>query len=472
MAFSPRIVAFLCEGCSQHAADLAGRERRGYPQALLPIRVPCSGRIDPGLVLRAFRGGAEGVLVAACHPQDCRHGGSSAAEARCAILGRLLEALGIERARLRFEGIGASEAERFAAVARDMAATVSALGPLDYARRALGRDPASPPAEKAPRRRPSRSTHRLPRVAIHWNAACGGCDEAILDEFPDLSGLTERAQLVYWPLAIDGRRADVERLKDGALDLALVSGAVRLQEDAEWAVLLRRKARRLVALGACADTGGVVGLGNLAGAAAIARTARSGAVRASPASAREPAPLLPMALPLSELVPVDAVIPGCPPPPEVLRAALERLLADEVPAYEVLAPPRALCETCPRRATRPERPALVELRRLASHAPDPERCFLDQGHLCHGPATRQGCGGSCIAVNMPCRGCSGAPEGAPEPGAAMIGAVGALLAAGGLESASLAGGLADVAGSFYPYGLAAATLPEALRSEGEEEGGP
>src|SRR5512138_3864915 len=138
MAHEPRIVAFLCNGCAYQAADRAGQAKLAYPQSLLTVRVMCTGRVEPAFVLQAFREGADGVLVAGCHPGDCHYvDGNLRAAARHAVLARALRAAGIEPARLRLAWASATEGERFAATVREMTAALAALGPLDYERRSL-----------------------------------------------------------------------------------------------------------------------------------------------------------------------------------------------------------------------------------------------------------------------------------------------------------------------------------------------
>ena len=474
----PRIVAFLCDGCAYAAADAAGRARLAAP-GLLPVRVECTGRVEPAFVLQAFREGADGVLVGGCHPGDCRHvDGNLRAAARHALLAGLLEQLGVSRERFRLEWIGAAEPERFARVAGEMAARLRALGPLRAAEEALGgveealgrlEAEAPPPPAPAAAARPGK-----PRIAFYWNASCGGCEEAVLDLDEALLPLLGRVEVVLWPVALDHKRADVEALPDGSVDVTFLNGAVRLEEQAGWARLLRRKSRRLVAFGACASTGGVVGLGNLAGRDEILETAYralpsvenpegvlpGGCAAGGPDAPGPLPPLLPAAVPLSRVVEVDHVVPGCPPSPPVVAAALERLLSDDPPPPgTVLAPQGALCEACDRRETRPDRLELTALADLATTAPDPATCFLAQGIACMGPATRRGCEPGCLGANFPCRGCFGALDGAPEPGAAMLSATASLLRGDPDALVRLAGGVADPAGTFFRYGLAAAPLP-------------
>ena len=479
----PRIVAFLCSWCAYAAADRAGQARAEYPQSLLTVRVMCTGRVEPALVLQAFREGADGVLVAGCHPGDCHYvDGNLRAAARHALLVRALEAAGIEPARFRTAWAGATEGERFAATVREMTDELRALGPLSYRARAL--DAAEDAIRVAPHRLDRLEARELPprapgkpRIAFYWNASCGGCEEAVIDLGEGFAALLEKVDVVLWPAALDAKRKDVEALPDGGIDVAFLNGAIRLTEQDEWAQLLRRKARVLVAFGACAHLGGVVGLGNLSSAAELVDTAYrrqptiSNPDAALPGSAVVAAGhdlslpvLLERALPLADAVPVDCTIPGCPPSTAVIEAALLQILSAAPPRDgAVLAPNAALCETCPRRDSRPERLEVTALRRYATEAID-GRCFLAQGLVCLGPATRQGCQPGCVEAGMPCRGCFGPLDGVSDGGAAMLSAFASLLQGGEEELRALAGAVPDPVGTFWRYSYAAGLVPGRLRA--------
>ena len=134
--FEPKIVGFLCRWCSYTGADLAGTSRIQYPANLSAIRVMCSGRVDPTFVVKAFADGADGVLIAGCHPGDCHYDvGNVKAMRRFPMLVKLIEQFGIEPERLRLEWISASEGEQFATVVKDMTETLRALGPLNWRER-------------------------------------------------------------------------------------------------------------------------------------------------------------------------------------------------------------------------------------------------------------------------------------------------------------------------------------------------
>ena len=133
-AFEPRIVAFVCNWCTYAGADLAGTSRLQYAPNVRIIKLPCTGRIDPLFVLKAFEGGADGVLVSGCHPGDCHYtSGNYHARRRWTVFRRLLEFTGIGPERLFFSWVSAAEGHKFADLINDLAASVRAAGPFEAA---------------------------------------------------------------------------------------------------------------------------------------------------------------------------------------------------------------------------------------------------------------------------------------------------------------------------------------------------
>jgi F420-non-reducing hydrogenase iron-sulfur subunit len=131
--FEPRIVAFLCRWCSYTGADLAGTSRLKYPPNVLPIRVMCSGRVDPTFVVNALGKGADGVLICGCHPGDCHYNeGNHNMMRRLPLLRKLLEQFGVDPQRVRLEWVSASEGDKYARVVADFTDQIRALGPLDW----------------------------------------------------------------------------------------------------------------------------------------------------------------------------------------------------------------------------------------------------------------------------------------------------------------------------------------------------
>jgi F420-non-reducing hydrogenase iron-sulfur subunit len=128
----PTIVSFLCNWCSYEGADKAGGSRLNYPANIRIVRVMCSGRVDPELVIQALKEGASGVLILGCHPGDCHYKkGNYKALRRTHLLKNTLKQLGIEEERVRLDWVAAGEGERFAKVANEMAETIKNLGPLE-----------------------------------------------------------------------------------------------------------------------------------------------------------------------------------------------------------------------------------------------------------------------------------------------------------------------------------------------------
>ncbi|MGD0057389.1 MAG: hydrogenase iron-sulfur subunit [Methanomassiliicoccales archaeon] len=126
----PKLVAFCCNWCSYAAADLAGTSKMQYPSNVRIIRVMCSGRIDPTFVLESFKKGADGVLVAGCHPRGCYYiTGNEKADYRMRFLHEIMPQIGLNPKRLRLEWIAGSEPDKFARVCREMVEDLRKLGP-------------------------------------------------------------------------------------------------------------------------------------------------------------------------------------------------------------------------------------------------------------------------------------------------------------------------------------------------------
>ena len=127
--FQPKIVAFCCNWCSYAGADLSGNNRTSYPENVKIIRIPCSCRLNPTFILRAFQRGADGVILCGCHPGDCHYTtGNYYARRRMTLLFSFLKYLGIEEKRFRVEWISAAEGARFAATMKEFTEEVAALG--------------------------------------------------------------------------------------------------------------------------------------------------------------------------------------------------------------------------------------------------------------------------------------------------------------------------------------------------------
>ncbi len=328
-----------------------------------------------------------------------------------------------------------------------------------------------------------------PRLAIYWAASCGGCEIAVLNIHEKILAVDEAFSLCFCPCLMDAKRADVEAMADGGIALTLMNGAIRTEENAEMAVLLRRKSQILVAFGSCAHEGCIPALANLAdGNTFFERIFQGHGEPADDAAGALPGaygpgndgtvscpegtlhlpPLRPRVSPLSAIVPVDYIVPGCPPEPHQIWSVLDAVIsgAELPPRGSVLgAGDSAVCRECPR--TRSDR-KLSRLYRTYEIETDPELCLLDQGVVCMGIATRSGCGALCPGANMPCTGCYGPPPGVRDQGAAMAGALGSLLDTGepadkndeerAARVREILRAVPDAAGTFYKYSLAGSLL--------------
>ena len=131
MSFEPKIVGLLCRWCSYAGADLAGTSRKKYAPNVRVVRVMCTGRVEPTFVLKALEKGADGVLIAGCHPGDCHYvEGNYKTLRRFPLLKKMLAQMGVEEERVRLEWVSASEGDRFATIVDEMTEQIRKLGPF------------------------------------------------------------------------------------------------------------------------------------------------------------------------------------------------------------------------------------------------------------------------------------------------------------------------------------------------------
>jgi len=312
------------------------------------------------------------------------------------------------------------------------------------------------------------------QVALYWAASCGGCEITMLDLDEKLLDIVASADIVFWPVAVDTKYADIEAMPDHSIDVCLFNGAIRTSENEHFAKLLRKKSKILVSFGACAVSGGIPGLANLANREEIFRTA----YLENP-SLENPEHVLPRSaikvnegnldLPefyntvksLDQVIEVDYYLPGCPPPPWLIMDAFNAILEHKLPPKgSILAPLKAVCDEC--RYKKSEK-KIQTIKRIYELDNIEEKCFLEQNVICMGPATRSGCRGRCMEANMPCTGCGGILPNALDQGASMISGLASLL---GIEREqemseeqvdALIEQIRDVVGTFYKY-----TLPVSL----------
>jgi len=312
-----------------------------------------------------------------------------------------------------------------------------------------------------------------PKVAFYWCASCGGCEESIVDLAEDILKVVEAVDIVFWPVALDFKKKDVEAMEDGSIAVSFINGAVRLSEQEEMVKLLRKKSQLVVAHGSCSHLGGIPGLGNFWNKETIFNRA----YRTTP-STDNPQGTVPLEksvvdgkelyLPrfydtvyaLDQVIDVDYYLPGCAPPRDLILNAVQAILQGKLPPKgSVLSPNKSLCDDCDRNETKPEKLTIKEVKRPWQVMLDPEKCFLAQGVICMGPATRTGCGERCIEANMPCRGCFGPTDQVLDQGAKFLSAFASILDTNDeKEIEKIVATIVDPAGTFYRFSLPTSIL--------------
>jgi len=158
---------------------------------------------------------------------------------------------------------------------------------------------------------------------------------------------------------------------------------------------------------------------------------------------------------LDQVVLVDYYVPGCAPPPDIILNAINAVLNNELPQRgEVLAPEKSLCDTCPRKDSKPDKILIKEIKRISMTKIPDDKCFLAEGIICMGPATRSGCGERCINANMPCRGCFGPTRTVEDQGSKFLSALTSIIDSEDEdEIRRITDSVIDPVGLFYMYSL-------------------
>jgi len=312
------------------------------------------------------------------------------------------------------------------------------------------------------------------KIAGYWAASCGGCEIATLEIGDKVLKLAEAADIVFWPALVDTKYHTVEQMPDKSIDVCLFNGAIQTSDNENLAKLLREKSKILVAYGSCSYEGCIPGLANL--------TNRKGVLHRAyieTDSTDNPNNVLPqtstkvpegeLILPefydtvrtLAQTVEVDYFVPGCPPVGKQTWAVLEAIVQQKLPALGSIigAGTRALCEECPRIRQEKRVKAFYRPHQII---PDPDKCLLEQGLLCAGIATREGCGALCPRASMPCTGCYGPPAGVVDQGVKFMSAVASIIDSNDPnEIARIIESIRDPVGTFYRYSLPGSMLRRA-----------
>lgn len=314
-----------------------------------------------------------------------------------------------------------------------------------------------------------------PKFAMYWAASCGGCEIAVLNIHEKILDVDANFEVVFWPVAMDAKYKDVEAMEDGSILLTLFNGAIRNDENEHIAKLLRKKSQILVAFGSCATEGCMPALANLTPIEEVVETYYSTISTDNPQNIH-PQPvyqapegeitipkLYPIVRTLDQVVDVDYYMPGCPPESHQIAAVID-LVIDVLQGKAVLPPKGStigaggstVCDDCPRKR---DVKKIREFKRIQDVMLDPEICILEQGVICSGPATRNGCGALCPQAGSPCIGCYGPAEGVLDYGARLLTAVASVIDSNDPDEIErIIEGIPDPAGMFYRFNLGGSLL--------------
>lgn len=295
------------------------------------------------------------------------------------------------------------------------------------------------------------------RLAVIPGAICGGCDFALASLGEKLAELVKYYEIVYWPTVVDKKLSELRRID--RIDVLVHMGGISTEEEAHLAKEISSKAIIKVSFGTCSVYGGIPGLNTLYKPTVQIVADR----RLNSEKLGLPEPVNYMAY--TDLVEPDILVPGCPPVDKTLNQLLE-ILVDYAKTRKLntggklflLGSNESLCNSCPRNP-KTTKITMPGIKRLYEIQPDEKKCFLEQGILCMGPATRLICDHSCIRANYPCTGCGGPVEWGSDSGLSMMSTLSSILMVD-VEKRVLEPGLAeeldkirDVVGSFYRYTL-------------------
>ena len=303
------------------------------------------------------------------------------------------------------------------------------------------------------------------KIGTMWLGGCSGCHLSIADFHESLLDVLELADFEFSPVLMDTKYDEVPEL-----DVLIVEGGIRNEENRELAEMLNEKAKLVIAYGTCSCYGGIPGLGNLWTVDELEQEAyinSCSTVNPEGIIPNEDVPALESRVrPLSSAMDIDLIIPGCPPRSDVVAEAVLTLLRGET----IELPSTNLCEVCPREKP-PDGLAMDFIKRqFEVGAPEKDLCLISQGLICMGPATVSLCGAECPSIAIPCRGCYGPTSKVLDQGAKMISAIASDYGVDEdktVDPETVADQLDDIVGTFYTYTLPAALVPMKMQKGGE-----
>ena len=320
------------------------------------------------------------------------------------------------------------------------------------------------------------------KVGFLLLGGCAGCEMSVVDLSEKLVDALEHLEVVFWaPTVADVKYNELSSMENKSIDVAFIDGMVRLDEHIHMAKIMRAKAKTLIAFGVCAALGGTAGLSSLHTKDELFEKAYK-----NTPSTDNPDNIFPqprclvdgkydLTLPayedkvrtLNQIVDVDYYIGGCPPHSSHVGIAIGALVSGQLPPKgSWITNGKAVCDVCKRNPVRKNdskenRTMLSKVLRTTEGTPDTETCLLQQGYICFGAITQGDCGGSCLKVNIPCRGCGGPIPGNEDYGAQALSTIGSILK-DETVTAELMSKYPNLAKFFYRYALPSGTLPKKM----------
>ena len=276
-----------------------------------------------------------------------------------------------------------------------------------------------------------------------------GCQVAALALHGTLLDIIRANELVFAPTLIDAKE-----VPDG-VDVAIIEGGIRTEHEAEVAREIRKKSNVLITIGSCATFGGIPGLSNLKDGCELLKDIYIDLDGTNSVVIPENTEVTRKMMPISSVAKVDFAIPGCPPETGDIAYVLTSLLSGETPVLSQT----DVCEDCPKERIGEYSSEVI---RLHEKVPESDRCLLEQGFLCMGPATRGGCGAPCPQADVPCDGCRGPTEKNDDQCLTMLDALSSLM-----KKISDEFSLPYHIGYFYRYSYPSSRLAKLL--SGDEE---
>lgn len=320
------------------------------------------------------------------------------------------------------------------------------------------------------------------KLAVLYGAICGGCDVAMVNWGEKLVDITSKYDIVFWNAAVDTKNDYFEKIPE--IDIGIYMGIIRTEYHLDLVKKLREKTRIFIAYGACSVHGDIPGLAALHSGSKIMNDIKN-SVTTTYFEEKTTSDIVVLSKLLNtvyttiQIVDPDIIVPGCPPSEdsdnELIKILLEIKPDTKIDKKIVLGEETSLCNICPRKPGDFHKITMPGIYRLHEVKLDPKTCFLEQGVICLGPATRAACKAPCVKNNYPCTGCMGPAPGVDDVGLKLLSSISSLLLVD-KERDLMERGLSkyldkivDPLGVFYRYTLPISLVKKLVEKKGVEK---